>query len=127
MYKTEQEWQAALTPEQYAILRQEATEAPFSHPLNSEKREGMFLCAGCGNPLFPSAFKYDSGTGWPSFFDAIPGAIATQKDYRLGVERVEYHCVHCGGHQGHLFPDGPEPTSLRYCNNGAALTFIATK
>ena len=118
------EWKAKLDPEQYHVLRCEGTERAFTSPLNDEKRDGMFVCAGCGKPLFNSQTKYNSGTGWPSFYDAVDGAIATKTDYNIGVARTEYHCAHCGGHQGHVFEDGPNPTGLRYCNNGVALKFI---
>lgn len=124
---SEAEWKKKLTPEQYHVLREEGTERPFTSPLNSEKREGMFACAGCGLELFPSTFKYDSGTGWPSFFDALPGRVETTTDYKLLMARTEYHCARCGGHHGHVFTDGPKPTGLRYCNNGVALTFIPKK
>lgn len=120
----EREWKTTLTPEQYSVLRQEGTEAPFTSPLNTEKQRGMFVCAACGLPLFPSTFKYDSGTGWPSFYDVLPGHVVTKTDYKLVLPRTEYHCARCGGHQGHVFRDGPAPTGLRYCNNGVALTFI---
>ncbi len=113
-----------LTPEQYRVLREEGTETPFSSPLNAIKDPGIFACAGCGTPLFSSECKYDSGTGWPSFFDAIPGRLETRIDHTLAVPRTEYHCAQCGGHQGHVFEDGPDPTGLRYCNNGTALTFV---
>ncbi|MEO0612123.1 MAG: peptide-methionine (R)-S-oxide reductase MsrB, partial [Pseudomonadota bacterium] len=106
-----------------AVLRREGTERPFSSPLNDEKRTGIFECAGCGLPLFASDTKYDSGTGWPSFFDFLPNALGTKTDYKLIVPRTEYHCARCGGHQGHVFKDGPAPTGLRYCNNGVALRF----
>ncbi len=125
--KTDAEWKAQLTPGQYDVLRQEGTEAPFTSPLLKEHREGLFACAGCGLALFPSKFKFDSGTGWPSFFDTIPGHIETKSDRRLLVERTEYHCARCGGHQGHVFNDGPRPTGLRYCNDGVALNFIPAK
>ncbi len=121
---TEQEWQKLLTPEQYRVLRKEGTEKPFSSPLNDEKREGTYVCAGCELPLFSSDLKYDSGTGWPSFYDALPNSINTKKDYYLIFPRTEYHCARCGGHQGHVFDDGPQPTGLRYCNNGVALHFM---
>lgn len=117
------QWQKRLTPEQYRVLRHEATEAPGSSPLNHEKRRGTFLCAGCDLPLFDSAMKYESGTGWPSFFDVLPGAVGTKRDWSLVIPRTEYHCARCGGHQGHVFDDGPAPTGLRYCNNGVALRF----
>lgn len=113
-----------LTPEQQNILNKEGTEAPYSSPLNDEKREGMYVCAGCGNPLFSSETKYDSGSGWPSFYSAIDENIETKIDMKIGVSRVEYHCKNCGGHQGHIFDDGPMPTGQRYCNNGLALEFI---
>src|SRR5271165_1229936 len=125
--KTEAEWKQLLTPEQFYVLRHEGTERPFTSPLNDEKRAGVFVCAGCALPLFSSQMKYDSGTGWPSFFTLIPGNLATKDDYELIVQRTEYHCVRCGGHQGHVFDDGPAPTGLRYCNNGVALRFIAQK
>ena len=117
------EWQKRLTPEQYRVLRHEATEAPGSSPLNHEKRRGSFVCAGCDLPIFDSAMKYESGTGWPSFFDVLPGAVGTKRDWSLIIPRTEYHCARCGGHQGHVFDDGPAPTGLRYCNNGVALRF----
>lgn len=113
----------SLTPEQRRILREEGTERAFTSPLLHIKEAGDYHCAGCGAKLFPSSTKFDSGTGWPSFYDAYPGALATKIDYHLGYARTEYHCARCGGHQGHVFPDGPEPTGLRYCNNGLALTF----
>ena len=122
--KTDEEWKNMLTPKQFEILREEGTEAPFTSPLNHEKRTGMFVCAGCGLELFPSKFKYDSGTGWPSFFDCLSGHVQTKSDHKIVIERTEYHCARCGGHQGHVFNDGPEPTGLRYCNNGEALKFI---
>lgn len=122
--KTTQEWQTCLTPQQYEVLRKEGTERPFSSPLNNIKDNGTFVCAGCGLPLFTAKQKYDSGTGWPSFFDAIPGHVETKTDYKIGAARTEYHCAGCGGHQGHVFEDGPNPTGLRYCNNGVALKFI---
>src|SRR3954468_20305457 len=124
MDKPETQWQSDLTPEQYEILRKEGTERRFTSPLNAEYRTGVFVCAGCGAPLFKSDMKYDSKTGWPSFYTAIPGALETRTDRKLFVERTEYHCAKCGGHQGHVFDDGPNPTGLRYCNNGVALTFI---
>ncbi|MFO1243455.1 MAG: peptide-methionine (R)-S-oxide reductase MsrB [Rickettsiales bacterium] len=124
LVKTNDEWKKILTPEQYHILREEGTEAPFTSPLNKEKREGMFVCAACDLELFPSQFKFDSGTGWPSFYDTIAGHLGTKTDYKLLAPRTEYHCARCGGHHGHVFNDGPPPTGLRYCSNGAALTFI---
>ena len=116
-------WRERLTPEQYAVLRQEATERAGSSPLNHEHRPGTFVCAGCGQPLFRTEAKYESGSGWPSFFVPLAGALGTKRDYRLIWPRTEYHCANCGGHQGHLFDDGPEPTGQRYCNNGVALHF----
>lgn len=120
---TDKQWKARLTREQYKILRLEGTERPFSSPLNDEKRSGIYACAGCELPLFESKHKYDSGTGWPSFYDVINGSIDTKTDYKLILPRTEYHCARCGGHQGHVFKDGPQPTGLRYCNNGLALLF----
>jgi peptide-methionine (R)-S-oxide reductase len=117
-------WRERLTPEQYAVLRREATERAGASPLNDEKRSGTYVCAGCGQPLFRSDTKYESGSGWPSFFAPLPGAVGTKRDHRLIWPRVEYHCANCGGHQGHLFDDGPEPTGQRFCNNGVALTFL---
>lgn len=118
-----EEWRKELTPEQYAVLFQEGTERAFTSPLNDEKRPGTFLCAACGLPLFQSSTKFDSGTGWPSFFDPIPGHVETKRDFKLIWPRTEYHCARCGGHQGHVFNDGPQPTGQRYCNNGVALRF----
>lgn len=122
--KTDAEWQKLLTPQQYDVLRKEGTERPFTSPLNKEKRKGVFACAGCDLPLFPSEYKYDSGTGWPSFYDAYPGHLETKTDFQLLLPRTEYHCARCGGHHGHVFNDGPKPTGMRYCNNGVALKFI---
>ena len=122
--RSDDEWRKLLDPEQYHVLREEGTERPGSSPLNWEKRTGTYVCAGCGQPLFHSDTKYESGTGWPSFFTAIEGAVATKTDYKLIWPRTEYHCSRCGGHQGHVFKDGPEPTGLRYCNNGVALKFV---
>jgi peptide-methionine (R)-S-oxide reductase len=122
--RSKEEWKKILTPAQYRVLREEDTERAGSSPLNDEKRPGVYVCAGCSLPLFTSAMKYDSGTGWPSFFTLIPGHVATKKDYYLLIPRTEYHCVRCGGHHGHLFDDGPPPTGQRWCNNGLALRFI---
>ncbi len=121
---SEEEWQTRLSRDAFYVLRKEGTERPFTSPLNDEKRDGEFACAGCGLVLFNTAQKFDSGTGWPSFFDMIEGRIGTKKDFKLLLPRTEYHCARCGGHQGHVFNDGPRPTGLRYCNNGVALTFI---
>ena len=121
---TESEWQARLTAEEYRVLRKEGTERPFSSPLNDNKVSGTYVCSGCTLPLFKSETKYDSGTGWPSFYQAIDGAVGTKVDRKLFVARTEYHCARCGGHQGHVFKDGPRPTGLRYCNNGVALDFV---
>jgi peptide-methionine (R)-S-oxide reductase len=118
------EWKKRLSPQAYDVLRKEGTERAGTSPLDREKRPGVFACAGCGLPLFTSAMKFDSGTGWPSFFTTIPGAIGTSRDFKLIYPRTEYHCARCGGHHGHLFDDGPEPTGQRYCNNGVALRFI---
>lgn len=122
--KTDKEWKAILEPMQYKVLRSEDTERPFSSPLNDEKRKGVFVCAGCDLDLFTSEMKYDSGTGWPSFFESIEGHLETKTDFKLFLPRTEYHCARCGGHQGHIFNDGPQPTGLRWCNNGVALRFI---
>jgi len=120
---SKKEWRKRLSAERYAILRDEATEPAFSSALNDEKRKGTYHCAGCDLALFDSSKKYDSGTGWPSFFDVIAGHVGTKTDYKIILPRTEYHCARCGGHQGHVFKDGPPPTGLRYCNNGLALTF----
>ena len=121
------EWKARLSEEAYHVLRKEGTERPFTSPLNDEKRDGEFACAGCNLVLFESDKKYDSGTGWPSFWQPVEGRIGTKRDFKLVLPRTEYHCARCGGHQGHVFKDGPEPTGLRYCNNGVALKFIAAE
>ncbi len=127
IHKTDAEWKKMLTPEQYEVVRKEGTEYPFSSPLNSEKRHGLFNCVACDLPLFSSTTKFDSGTGWPSFYAALPGALETKTDTKLGMVRTEYHCARCGAHHGHLFEDGPKPTGLRYCSNGVALKFIEDK
>jgi peptide-methionine (R)-S-oxide reductase len=121
--KTEDEWRRLLTPTQFNVLRKHATEAPGSSALNHEKREGTFACAGCDLPLFSSATKFESGTGWPSFYRPLPGAVETSEDRTLFMTRTEVHCRRCGGHLGHVFDDGPPPTGLRYCMNGIALKF----
>jgi peptide-methionine (R)-S-oxide reductase len=121
--KTDAEWRAELTPEQYRILRQHGTERPGASPLNAEKRPGDFLCAACQTKLFDAATKFESHSGWPSFYAPVDGNVATTEDRTLGMRRTEVHCANCGGHLGHVFPDGPQPTGLRYCMNGAALTF----
>jgi peptide-methionine (R)-S-oxide reductase len=118
------QWRARLSPEAYSVLRQEGTERPFTSSLNKEKRQGTYACAGCQLALFSSQAKYDSGTGWPSFFEALPNGIATKVDFKLIIPRTEYHCRRCGGHQGHVFDDGPKPTGKRFCNNGVALVFL---
>ena len=122
---TDAEWRAKLSPDAYHILREDGTERPFSSELLGEHRAGTFACAGCDQPLFKSETKFDSGTGWPSFYDFIPGALGTHVDNSYGMTRTEVHCSNCGGHQGHVFEDGPEPTGLRYCIDGVALKFIA--
>ncbi len=118
------EWRKRLSPAVYEVLRHEATERPGSSPLNDEHRKGVFHCAGCELALFSSDTKFDSGTGWPSFYAALPGAVVTKTDFKLVVPRTEYHCARCEGHQGHVFDDGPRPTGKRYCNNGVALKFV---
>jgi peptide-methionine (R)-S-oxide reductase len=119
--KTDAEWRTALTPGQFHVLREHGTERPGSSPLNDEKRSGTFKCAGCGTPLFSSGAKFESGTGWPSFYEPLPGAVATTVDQSYGMTRVEVRCAACGGHLGHVFPDGPHPTGVRYCINSASL------
>ena len=121
---TDAEWQKILTPAQYNILRQQGTEPPFSSPLLNEHRTGTFNCAGCALPLYSSKTKFDSGTGWPSFWAPLPNAVLTSDDDSLGMDRTEVHCRRCGGHLGHVFTDGPQPTGLRYCMNGVALNFV---
>ena len=125
--KTDKDWQADLTPQQYQVLRRHGTEPAGSSPLNHEKRAGDFLCAGCGTPLYSSDTKYESGSGWPSFYRPMDGAVMTQSDRSLGMSRDEVLCATCGGHLGHVFPDGPQPTGLRFCMNGAALKFEPEK
>jgi len=122
--KTGEEWRKILTPEQYYVLREEGTERPFTSPLNDNKQKGGYACAACELPLFTSEMKFDSGTGWPSFFTSIEGRLETRLDFKLLWPRTEYHCARCGGHQGHVFNDGPPPTGRRWCNNGIALKFI---
>jgi len=126
LVRSEAEWRKLLTPAQYNVLREEGTERPFTSPLNNEKRKGTFVCVACDLPLFESRTKYDSGTGWPSFYDCMPGNVerstAIQRIYMF--DYAEYHCARCGGHHGHVFNDGPKPTGLRYCNNGVALKFV---
>jgi peptide-methionine (R)-S-oxide reductase len=122
--KSKAEWKALVPAASYAVLFEEGTERPFSSPLNGEKHAGTFICAACNLPLFKSAQKFDSGTGWPSFFDVLPEAIGQSRDFKMVLPRTEYHCARCGGHQGHVFNDGPKPTGLRYCNNGVALQFV---
>jgi peptide-methionine (R)-S-oxide reductase len=120
------EWRKRLTPEQFQVLRKAGTERAFTSALNDEKRKGTFHCVACDLPLFGSEMKYESGTGWPSFFKTLPGAFETSTDYLLIYPRTEYHCARCGGHHGHVFDDGPQPTGKRWCNNGVALKFVPT-
>lgn len=121
--RTDAEWRKLLTPEQYRVMRNHGTEQPGSCALLQEKRQGVFSCAGCDQPLFESTLKFESGTGWPSFNDPLPGGVETTTDKSFGMERTEVHCANCGSHLGHVFPDGPPPTHLRYCINGVALNF----
>jgi peptide-methionine (R)-S-oxide reductase len=123
---TPTQWKARLPAASFHVLREEGTEPSFSSPLNNEHRHGTFACLGCGLPLFRSEWKFNSGTGWPSFYQVLPGAVQTKSDFLIGIPRTEYHCARCLGHQGHLFNDGPKPTGLRYCNDGVALRFSPT-
>ncbi len=123
---TDADWKRRLPPDAYVVLRRNGTERPWTSPLLNEHRAGVFRCLGCELPLFRSQWKFDSGTGWPSFYSALTGATAKRSDFELGFERTEYHCARCLGHQGHVFNDGPRPTGLRYCNDGVALSFVAT-
>lgn len=122
--KSKTEWASLLSPPAYRVLFEEDTERAGTSPLNQEKRDGTFVCGACNLPLFDSSKKYESGTGWPSFWQSLPAAVATRTDYMLIYPRTEYHCTRCGGHQGHIFDDGPQPTGKRYCNNGVALQFV---
>ena len=122
--RSEADWKKILSPAQFDVLREDGTEHAFSSPLDREKPPGVYVCAGCGLPLFTSRMKYDSGTGWPSFITHIPGHVGTKKDFKLILPRTQYHCIRCGGYQGHVFDDGPPPTKQRWCNNGVALRFI---
>ncbi|HEY8711119.1 MAG TPA: peptide-methionine (R)-S-oxide reductase MsrB [Burkholderiaceae bacterium] len=124
LHLSDAEWKKRLTRDQYAVMREEGTERPYTSPLNDEHRPGVFHCAGCDLALFSSTTKFDSGTGWPSFYTALPGAVAMKTDFKLVMPRTEYHCARCAGHQGHVFDDGPKPTGKRYCNNGVALKFV---
>lgn len=119
-----EEWKKLVSPKAYYVLFEEGTERAFSSPLNDQKKAGTYLCAACNLPLFSSEAKFDSGTGWPSFYEPIAGRLGTSRDFKLVFPRTEYHCARCGGHQGHVFEDGPKPTGLRYCNNGVALQFV---
>lgn len=124
LVKSKSEWAAIVSAEAYRVLFEEGTERPGTSPLNEEKRDGTYLCAACNFPLFDSGTKYESGTGWPSFWQPLPRAVGTKTDFKLILPRTEYHCARCGGHQGHVFDDGPKPTGKRYCNNGVALRFV---
>ncbi len=123
--KPKAEWRELLPSDAYQVLFEEGTEPPGTSPFNGEKRRGTYVCAACGLPLFTTETKYESGTGWPSFYDGIPGHLETKRDFKHVLPRTEYHCARCGGHQGHVFKDGPRPTGKRYCNNGVALRFVA--
>jgi peptide-methionine (R)-S-oxide reductase len=125
--KSDAEWRQSLGQEQYHVLREHGTERAFTSPLNAEKRKGEFHCAGCGEPVFDSSTKFESGTGWPSFYAPLPGAVGTSTDRKFFMTRTEVHCARCGGHLGHVFPDGPQPTGERYCMNGAAMKFEEKK
>ena len=125
--KSDEEWRTQLDPQQYSVLRKHSTERAFTSPLNNEKRQGSFVCAGCGTPLFDSATKFESGTGWPSFWQPLPGGVGTTTDRSFFMTRTEVHCTRCGGHLGHVFPDGPAPTGQRYCMNGVAMKFEEKK
>ena len=122
--RSEAEWRQLLTPAQFRVLREEGTEPAWTSALNAEKRKGSYVCAGCDLELFTSDMKYDSGTGWPSFYTTLPGVFGLKRDFKLILPRTEYHCVRCGGHHGHVFKDGPAPTGERWCNNGVALRFV---
>jgi peptide-methionine (R)-S-oxide reductase len=122
--KTDAQWRKSLSPAAYRVLRQEDTERPYTSKLNDEKRKGIFICAGCDKQLFSSATKFDSGTGWPSFYQPLAGGVSTTTDYKIGIARTEVHCARCGGHLGHVFNDGPKPTGKRYCMNGVAMKFL---
>lgn len=122
--KSKEAWRKLLDEDAYYVLFEEGTERAFTSPLNDEKREGTYICAACFLPLFDSETKFDSGTGWPSFYQPIPGRVETKRDFKLIFPRTEYHCIRCGGHQGHVFDDGPPPTGQRWCNNGVALKFV---
>ena len=125
--KSDEEWRKQLDPQQYSVLRKHSTERAFTSPLNNEKRPGSFVCAGCGTPLFDAATKFESGTGWPSFWQPLPDGVGTTTDRSFFMTRTEVHCAKCGGHLGHVFPDGPAPTGQRYCMNGAAMKFEEKK